>query len=321
MRPDALPGIEIRHLVALKAIADTRSFSKAAETLGYAQSAVSQQIATLEKAVGVQLILRPGGPRPVSLTEAGTVLLRHGERILARLGAARADLEALAAGAAGTVRVGTFQSTGARVLPAVLSRFRATWPHVRVELIERQDDRDLFDLVGAGALDLTFGVEGQEREAAFEFQHLLDDPYVVLAPPTSPFLGRDSVDPRELDGMDFIDHQAVGSCDFERMKLFRSIGVFPNVVFRTDDNLTLQRLVGTGLGHACVPTLTVERGVSAGSVVAIPVSEPLVRRIGLFWRTDRYRSPVAEAFAEIAFAVCDAGDYLRDEPVEVPVLQ
>src|SRR4051794_29563044 len=321
MRADGVPGIEIRHLVALKAIAEERSFSKAAENLGYAQSAVSQQIATLEKAVGVQLIVRPGGPRPVSLTEAGSVLLRHGERILARLGAARADLEALAAGAAGTVRVGTFQSTGARVLPAVLARFRATWPHVRVELVERQDDRELFDLVSAGALDLTFGVEGEERDSGFDFQHLLDDPYVVLAPPTSALVGRESVAARELDGMDFIDHQAVGSCDFARARIFRAMGVVPNVVFRTDDNLTLQRLVGTGLGHACVPELTVEPGLSAGPAVSIPLQDTILRQIGLYWRSDRYRSPVAEAFADIACAVCAAGDYLREQPALEPALQ
>src|SRR5262245_36093313 len=91
-------GVEIRHLAALEAIAQTRSFSQAASLLGYAQSAVSQQIATLERAVGHKLVERPGGPRPVSLTQAGEVLLRHASHITARLGAAKADLEALSKG-------------------------------------------------------------------------------------------------------------------------------------------------------------------------------------------------------------------------------
>src|SRR5690242_9607747 len=157
MKTDGLTGIEIRHLQALLAVAETSSFSRAAEKLGYAQSAVSQQIAALEKAVGLRLVERPGGPRPVSLTEAGRVLSHHADQVLARLGAARADLDALAAGVAGTVRVGTFQSAGARILPAVLARFRAEWPSVRVELSERNDDDALMALVAAGQVDLTFG--------------------------------------------------------------------------------------------------------------------------------------------------------------------
>ena len=83
-------------------IAEERSFSRAAERLGYAQSAVSQQIAALERAVGLKLVERPGGPRPVSLTEAGEVVLRHADRLLARLGALRADLDQLVAGESGT---------------------------------------------------------------------------------------------------------------------------------------------------------------------------------------------------------------------------
>lgn len=77
MEPDRWLGLDLRHLIALKAIADEGSFGKAAERLGYTQSAVSQQIATLERIVGLRLVERPGGPRPVSMTEAGRTLLRH----------------------------------------------------------------------------------------------------------------------------------------------------------------------------------------------------------------------------------------------------
>src|SRR5687768_10540374 len=117
-------GVELRHLAALEAVARTGSFGRAAARLGYTQSAVSQQIATLERIVGERLVERPGGPRAVSLTEAGRLLLRHAEAIVARLEAAHADLDALSAGAAGTLRVGTYQSVGKRVLPALLRRFR-----------------------------------------------------------------------------------------------------------------------------------------------------------------------------------------------------
>ena len=113
MERDGWLRVEVRHLAALRAVAEEGSFGAAALKLGYTQSAVSQQIATLERAVGERLIDRPGGPRKVSMTEAGRVLLRHAERIVAGMEAAWADLSALAAGDAGTIRVGTYQSVGA----------------------------------------------------------------------------------------------------------------------------------------------------------------------------------------------------------------
>src|ERR687888_2021772 len=93
-------GLELRHLIALKTIAEAGTFGRAAQQLGYTQSAISQQIAMLERIVGQRLIDRPGGPRRVSLTEAGALLLRHADAIAARLQAAQADLAALDAGEA-----------------------------------------------------------------------------------------------------------------------------------------------------------------------------------------------------------------------------
>ena len=123
MEPDSWLGVELRHFAALQALADEGSFGRAAKRLGYTQSAISQQIATLERIVGERLVERPGGPRPISLTEAGQLLLRHAESIVARLQAAQADLQALRAGEVGTLRVGTFQSAGARLLPEIMRRF------------------------------------------------------------------------------------------------------------------------------------------------------------------------------------------------------
>src|SRR4026208_408401 len=126
-------GVEVRHLMALEAVSQTGSFSQAATRLGYAQSAISQQISTLEKAVGHRLVDRPGGPRSVALTEAGKVLLAHAGHIVARLAAAKADLDAMAAGDAGVLRVGTFQSASNRLLPPTLHPLRTPWPATHVD--------------------------------------------------------------------------------------------------------------------------------------------------------------------------------------------
>ncbi|WFR74631.1 LysR family transcriptional regulator [Prescottella defluvii] len=113
---------------ALIAVHREGSFSRAAERLGYTQSAVSQQIARLERSIGHQLVERPGGPRPVSLTGAGQVLLRHAEAIVARLSSAAADLDSLDKGTAGTLRVGCYQSVGVRILPPVMRQFSTSIP-------------------------------------------------------------------------------------------------------------------------------------------------------------------------------------------------
>src|SRR5205085_4168001 len=140
-------NVDLRLFAALDAVGRTHSFVAAARELGYTQSAISQQIARLERAVGQKLVERPGGPRPVALTEAGTLLLRHADAIVAQLDAAEADMSALAEGAAGPLRVGILQSVGARILPALLRRFRDEWPRVEVQVYEEADVADLLRLV------------------------------------------------------------------------------------------------------------------------------------------------------------------------------
>ena len=165
MKPDGWLGVELRHLAALQAVAREGSFGGAAVALGYSQSAVSQQIAALERIVGERLVERPGGPRPVSLTDAGKLLLGHAEGIVARLEAAQADLAAYSEGSAGTLRVGTYQSVGARVLPRVMLEFAGAWPLVSIQLTESTDDAELLGLDERGELDVVTGVERVEIDA------------------------------------------------------------------------------------------------------------------------------------------------------------
>src|SRR5690349_3207993 len=149
-------GVELRHLAALEAVGRTRSFGAAARELGYTQSAISQQIALLERNVGQKLVERPGGPRPVDLTDAGRLLLRHADAIVAQLDAARADLAAFAEGTAGPLRVGIYQSVGARILPGLLRAFKKEFPLIEVSVREETDSVDLLKLLERGELDLTF---------------------------------------------------------------------------------------------------------------------------------------------------------------------
>ena len=179
MERDQFLGVELRHLAALEAVGRTRSFGRAARELGYTQSAISQQIARLERAVGQKLVDRPGGPRRVDLTEAGRLLLRHADAIVAQLDAAQADMAALAEGAAGPLRVGIYQSVGARILPGLLHRFQAEWPKVEVRVREETDAADLLRLLERGELDLTFA-DLPLPDGPFESAEVLRDPYVLI---------------------------------------------------------------------------------------------------------------------------------------------
>ncbi|HEY7196163.1 MAG TPA: LysR family transcriptional regulator [Gaiellaceae bacterium] len=301
-RNDQWLGVELRHLAALQAVARAGSFGAAARTLGYTQSAISQQIAALERIVGVKLIERPGGPRPVSLTEAGERLLGHADGILARLTAAQADLSALSEGEAGTLRVGTYQSVGARILPALLRRFADAWPRVEIRLTESPSDLKLVADVEGGDLDLAFVMLPVE-DGPFETLDLMRDPYVLLVPADSELARRRGpVTPRDLVGTDLIGFRACRSIAEVEAHL-RVDGQDPNIVFRSDDNGTVQGLVAAGVGAACVPLLTVEQHDDRVAILElVPNVSP--RRIGVAWHRDRYRSPAAAAFIETAREIC-----------------
>jgi DNA-binding transcriptional LysR family regulator len=301
MEADRWLGVEIRHLAALQAVAEERSFGRAAARLGYTQSAVSQQIATLEKAVGTVLVERPGGPRAVSLTEAGQVLLTHADSIVARLRAAQADLTALAEGSAGTLRVGTYQSAGARILPDVISRFRQAYPDVEVNLREGEDD-ELVSLVEEGELDLCF-IAMPPPPGPFEAIEMLRDPYVLIVQAASPLARRDrGPSLREVTELPLIGFRTCRAMHQIETHL-NARGLPAEVVFRSDDNGTVQGMVAAGVGVALLPRLAVDERDDRIAVVDLAGKLP-PRIVGIAWHRDRHRPPAAETFVRIAAEVC-----------------
>jgi len=298
MEPDRWLGVELRHFLALEAVARERSFAKAAVALGYTQSAVSQQIATLERLVGQKLIERPGGPKPVSLTEAGRLLLTHAESIAARVAAAQADLTALGDGEAGTLRVGVFQSVGQRILPELMRRFVASWPKVDVSLTESADDTELLMLVERGELDLTFS-DLPLTEGPFDSVELLRDAYVLVVPADSDLAERGTTPPlREIAELDLIGHKRCRTLSRIEATFRQPL----NYVFQSDHNQTVQALVAAGVGVALVPRLTMDENDETTAILELPKIPP--REIALAWHRDRYRAAAARAFVETAQAVC-----------------
>ena len=303
MEPDRLLGVELRHLLALQAIAEHGSFGRAAQALGYTQSAISQQVAALERAVGEKLIERPGGPRPVSLTEAGLLLLRHAEAIVARMKAAQADLAAFAEGAAGPLHIGTYQSVSARVLPAIVRRFKEEFPKVEIELSESAIDDELEQRLERGEVDLSF-VMLPMKEAPLEAAQLLVDPYVLVVPTGSALAGRAKPPSlREIAKEPLIGYRQCRSMEGVETAIRRA-GAEPRIVFRSDDNGTVQGLVAAGVGVALVPRLTLQ---PTDGVEVVDMADLLPPRlVGIAWHRDRYRTPAARAFIETARELCAA---------------
>ncbi len=292
-------GIEARHLAALEAVARTGSFARAARDLGYTQSAVSLQIAALERAAGTRLLERPAGRRPVVPTAAGERMLRHAKRIVAQLDAAQADLAALAGGIAGTLRVGTFQSVSIAVLPDVMRAFLDARPGVEVRLHEEPYNDELVELLDRGRLDLTFGPHPQE--GPFEGVELLRDRYVLLAP-TSSELAREAVAPplAEIGRLPLVGY---GRSSYGVEGLLRARGIEPEIVFRTDESRALQRMVAAGIGYALVPSLTIDG--PADDVVLLPSAADVpARHIGIAWHRDVTLTDAARAFLEIVREQC-----------------
>src|SRR5215469_3260616 len=293
--------LDLRHLEVLQAIQERGSFWAASDFLDCSPSAVSQQLATLERIVGHRLVERSRGRRRVSLTQAGTVLVRHADAIVARLRAAEADFAAFARGASGALRVGAYQSVGARILPGLLREFGRELPGIEVRLAEVASDRLLLQMVERGELDLTFTVL-PIPEGPFESVELMQDPFVLVVPSDSPLASVESSPNREqLAAVNLIDF-----CQFREESpveaYLRRLGVQPRIVFRTEDNSTMQALVAAGVGAAVAPRLAVDEKDAGIRVIELDGFEP--RILALAWHRDRYRPPACAAFIERARRIC-----------------
>ena len=176
------PGIELRHLEALAVVAEEGSFRRAARKLGYTQSAISQQIAALERAVGHSVLERPSRGRPLALTEVGARLCRLHDTVENAMAAARADVAAAAAGVGNVVRVGTPFSFP-HLSEAVVA-MRVRHPRAVVEVVSSVEDDRLFRLLETGAVDLAV-VRSSGVVPPFELRQAATCSYAVAIPAVS----------------------------------------------------------------------------------------------------------------------------------------
>jgi DNA-binding transcriptional LysR family regulator len=290
--------LDVKRMKVLREVAQRGSFSAAAEALAYTQSAVSQQIAALEREAGTKLVERSA--RGVKLTDAGRALVGHAEAILSRLADAEAELEAIAGLRGGRLRLAAFPSAGATVMPKAIARFRERHPAVELSLMPAEPD-DAVALLRAGEVDvgLTITTTFEATSAAGLVEtHLLDDPMYIALPQAHPLARK-----RALRLADLADEQwilgSTGSCPDTSIFLrsCQTAGFEPRIAFHSDDYFAIQGFVAAGVGASCIPDLALI-SVRDDIVIRSMGARPPVRRILAATMEDSWCSPAKTAMLE-----------------------
>ncbi len=247
--------LNVTRLKVLKEVAYHGSFSAAAEALSYTQSAVSQQIATLEAETGMSLLERH--PRGVTLTAAGQALVGHAEGILARLETAEAALSAIAGLRGGRLRMASFSTAGATLMPLAIATFRASYPDVELTL-EEGEPEEIVPRLRAGELDLALLFEfGDEIRLQRDMTRvdLLEDPMFLALPSEHRLAARQKIRLEDLARDAWVQTSSSSPCARHVVRSCHAAGFEPNVAFESDDYQTVQGLVAAGVGVALIPEL------------------------------------------------------------------
>ena len=298
--PGSWQGVEFRHLAALESISTEGSFSAAAAKTGYSQSAISGQIATLERLIGVRLVTRIRGSRKVTLTREGERLVEHARAINARLSAARADIEQLEETGGDGVRIGTFQSVSQTLLPDVVRGLTADGtPLTLREDIELEHH---VDMLRSGELDVAFVLLPIDDES-IETIELLRDPWVLVVRTDHPLVWKQR--PATAD-----DISNLPLITFEQLRpqkliegSLRAAGAHVRVVTRMGDHASVLSMVSAGLGCGLVPRLAVEAETGAARLAGLrflPLDDQPPRLIGMAWNRQRTGDERVRRVVELA---------------------
>src|SRR5437588_9407125 len=269
--------LNVARLRVLREVAYGGSVSAAAHALSYTQSAVSQQIATLESEAGIALLERH--PRGVTLTAAGQTLVGHAEGILARLDAAEAALEAIAGLRGGKLRLASFPTAGATLVPRAIAAFRDSHPDVELTLAEGEPE-DVVPRLRRGELDLALLYEFDEPTSLANARSvtLLEDPMYLALPRAHPLAAKRALRLDELAREAWVQTSGASPCARHVVRCCHAAGFEPRVSFHSDDYQTVQGLVAAGVGVALIPELALPV-VREDTVVRALAPHPPVRRV------------------------------------------
>lgn len=301
--------LDVKQLTVLRAVGEHGSFSAAAEALSYTQPAISQQIASLEKQAGATLVDR--GSRGVRLTDAGRALVDHAEVVIARLAAAEAELEAIKGVRGGRVRMSSFPTAGASLLPPAVALFTRRHPDVELSFVEKEPE-EAVQMLRSAELEVAIVFEYRnlsqpEFERLYEgteTRHLLDDPMFLALPHDHPVARKSRVRLEDVADDVWIQNDTSGPCGRLHLAACASAGFEPNIGYVSDDYNVVQGLIAAGVGVSLLPALALTNVREDIAVRSLGRRAP-ARKIGSAVLAGRYRSPATDAMLDILGEVAD----------------
>jgi DNA-binding transcriptional LysR family regulator len=291
--------LDVRRMRVLREVAQRGSFSAAAEALSFTQSAVSQQIAALEREAGTTLVER--SVRGIRLTDAGRALVRHTEAILGRLAEAEAELEAIAGLRGGRLRMASFESAGATLMPLAIATFRERHPAVELSL-SLAEPLDSLPKLKSGELEIALSFDPNDVAVpggeSIEHVHLLDDPLYLALAPDHPLAGKRNLRLADFASDPWIEGTPNCACSAMLRRACERVGFSPRIAFESDDYAAIQGFVAAGVGVALIAELALTT-VRDDIVIRSLGRETPLRRIHAAVLAGSYRSPATTAMLEI----------------------
>lgn len=286
--------LDLERLRALRAVSTYGSVGGAADVLHVTTSAVSQQLAKLEREVGQKLVERNG--RGVRLTDAAQVLVEHAREIIAQVERAQSDLEAHKGKAVGTVSVAAFPTAARGLLPSACAALQSSHPRLRVRGFETEPHLAV-PQVARGEIDIAivqdwFNVPLSIPKGLSKAS-LLDDVADVAMPSDDPLLDKGTLELDDLAGASWISPPEGAICRDWLLLTMRRRDVEPVINHVANEYATQLAMVAAGLGYGVLPRLG--RADVPPGVALVPVSPSLTRHVYAIWRSEAARRPAIQA--------------------------
>lgn len=289
------------HIETLKVFCDlveTQSFSLAAERNFITQSAVSQQVKTLEEKFNRRLLERVRGRREVRLTNEGEVFYREAKNVLEAYEHLKEGMHGLVGKISGVVKVATVYSIGLHELPPKVREFMSKFPSAKIDLEYSRTTRVVRDVL-SGAVELGV-VAFPEQRRGLTISPMPGDRLVLICPPDHEFAGRKRIKVKELNGLDFVLFERDIPTRKATDRILKSYKVEIRKIAEFDNIETIKRAVEVGFGLAIVPHPSVMDEERNAQLAVVELAEKdWVRPVGVIYRSDKALSVAAKKFVQL----------------------
>jgi DNA-binding transcriptional LysR family regulator len=296
--------ISFRHLRAFVTVELWGSFLAAADELGYAQATISQQISTLEKSLGHPLLKRHGGAKAATLTTFGHAFVVVARQLLADAESAVAELDGLASGTHGTLRIGTYQSASVKLLPVIITALHAERPLLNISVVESYRIDELLHGLQSQQLDVALMADFH-KETRIDSRAIGEDPWVLVLTPAD----EERLRPARLSNFSLSvleGEYLVGQHESEDQRhievSLRAAGVTPRYAFRSHDNGVVQAMVRAGLGPAIMTKLSTDAHDPGTRIIDLSHAIP-PRTMKVAIKRGSSHSPATLRFIELAHSI------------------